>query len=59
MRLADLVTPVAAADRDDGELGQDDGAADGGGDFLAALDAQADVPVGIADSYRRRQGSRR
>ena len=34
VRLADLVPPVASPHRDNGELGQDDGPADGSGYFL-------------------------
>ena len=47
--LTELVTPVAATDWDDGELGQDDGATDGGGDFLGALDTKTDVAVLVTD----------
>lgn len=47
--LADLVTPVTAADGDDGHLGRDDRATDGGGDLLGALDAEAAVAVVVAD----------
>ena len=49
MGLAELVAPVAATDGDDRQLGQDDGTADGGGDFLGALDAKADVAVLVTD----------
>merc|ERR1719394_2309399 len=49
--LADLVAPEATPDWQDGELGQDDGAADGGGHLLGALDAQADVTVVVADGH--------
>ena len=49
MGLAELVTPVAATDWDDGELGQDDGATDGGGDFLGALDTKTDVAILVTD----------
>lgn len=49
MGLADLVTPVAATDGDDGQFRQDDGTADGSGHFLAALDAQTDVSVVVSD----------
>ena len=47
--LAELVAPVSAPDRDQGELGEDDGAADGGGDFLGALDSETDVAVVVTD----------
>lgn len=49
MGLADLVSPVASSDRDHGELGQDNGAADGGGHLLGALHTQTDVAVRVAD----------
>jgi len=51
--LADLVTPVTTTDGDNGELGGDDGATDGGGDFLGALDSEANVTVVVADSDER------
>ena len=44
----DLVAPVTTSDWHDGELGQDDGATDGSGDFLGALDAQANVAVVVS-----------
>lgn len=51
--LSDLVTPVASADREDGQLSEDNGATDGSRHFLAALHAQTDVPVVITDSHKR------
>ncbi len=51
MRLADLVAPEAPTHRHDGQLGQDDGATDGGGHLLGALDAQAHVAVVVADGH--------
>ena len=51
MGLANLVAPEATPDGQDGKLGQDDGAADGGGHLLGALDAQADVTVVVADGH--------
>lgn len=50
VRLAKDVAPVAEADRDDAQLGKDDGAADGSGDLLRALHAQADVSNRVADN---------
>jgi hypothetical protein len=47
--FADLVAPEAAPDRNDGELGKDDGAPDGGGHLLAALHAQAHVTVVVSN----------
>lgn len=49
MRFAQVGAPVPAADGDDGELGDDDGGADGRRDFLGGLDAEADVAGGVAD----------
>lgn len=49
MRDPEIGTPVAAADGDDAEFRDDDGGADGGCDFLACFDAEADVAFGIAD----------
>lgn len=47
--LADLVTPVATADRDDGHLGCDDRAADRGRHLLRALHPEPAVAVVVAD----------
>jgi hypothetical protein len=41
--------PVAATDGDDAQLGDDDGGADGGGNLLGGLDAQADVALGVTN----------
>ena len=49
MRFTKLVTPVTSSDWDNRELGKDDSATDGGGDFLGALDAKADVAVLVTD----------
>lgn len=49
VRLTEVVAPVAATDGDDGELGDDDGGADGRGDFLGGLDAETDVALGVTD----------
>ena len=49
MRLTKVSTPVTSSYRDDGELGEDDGATDGGGDFLGALDTETDVTVEVTD----------
>ena len=45
----DLVTPEAPPDGDDGELGQDDGATDGGGNLLGALHTETNVTVVISN----------
>jgi len=42
-------TPVPSPDWDDRQFCEDDGAADGGGDFLCAFDAEADVSVEITN----------
>lgn len=49
VRVAHLVSPVSPAHGDDGELGENDCGADGGGDFLGALDAEANVAVVVSD----------
>ena len=45
----DLVTPESPPDGDDGELGQDDSASDGGGHLLGALHTQTNVAVVISN----------
>ena len=52
VRFADLVAPESPSDGNDGQLGEDDGASDGRGHLLAALDAQSDVSVGVADGHK-------
>ena len=47
--LADLVTPETSTHGHDGELGEDDGAADGGGNLLGALNAETDVAVVVSN----------
>ena len=49
MRLTEVGTPVTTTDGDDGELGDDDGSADGGSDFLGGLDAETNVALAVAD----------
>ena len=49
MGLAQLSAPETSPHGNDGELGHDDGASDGGGDLLAALDAESDVAVVVTD----------
>ena len=49
MRLTKVGTPVTTTDGDDGELGNDDGGADGSGDFLGSLDAETDVTLGVTN----------
>jgi hypothetical protein len=47
VRLTKVGAPVSATDGDDVELGDDDGGADGGSDFLGGLDTETDVAVGV------------
>lgn len=46
--LSNVRTPVSSSDRDDVELGVDDGTSDGGSDFLGALETKSDVSVMLA-----------
>lgn len=41
--------PVTPSHGNDAQLGDDDGGADGGRDFLGGLDAEADVALGVAN----------
>ena len=49
--LAELCSPETASHGNNGELGHDDGAADGGGNFLTALHAEPDVAVVVTDGH--------
>jgi hypothetical protein len=49
VRLTEVGAPVTSSDRDDGELGDDDGGADGGRDFLGGLDTETNVTLGVTD----------
>jgi len=49
MGTSDLVTPEATSDGDDGELGEDDGTTDGGGDLLGALDTETNMTVVVSN----------
>ena len=49
MGLADLVTPETPPDGNNGELGEDDGAPDGGGHLLGALNSEPNVSVVVSD----------
>lgn len=42
-------TPVATADGDDAQLGDDDGGTDGGGNLLGGLDTETDVALRVTD----------
>jgi len=46
----DLVTPVSSTDRDDRELGKDDGTTDGSGDFLGALNTETDMAIAVTNN---------
>ena len=52
MGFTDLVTPEATSHWHDGQLSQDDGAADGSCHLLAALDAESDVTVVVSDGHK-------
>lgn len=49
VRLTEVGTPVTSSDGDDGELGDDDGGADGSCDFLGGLDTETNVTLGVTD----------
>ncbi len=49
MGATNLVTPETSAHRDDGQLGQNDGATDSGGHLLAALHSKTNVTVVVTD----------
>jgi len=48
---SELVTPVSTADRDDVQLGSNDGTTDGSGDFLGALDSKTEVTSSVSDDH--------
>ena len=50
VRLTKVGAPVTSTDRNDGKLGNDDGGADGGSDFLGGLDTETDVTLGVTDN---------
>ena len=49
VRLTKVAAPVTATDGDNVELGDDDGGADGGSDFLGGLDTETDVTLTVTD----------
>ena len=49
VRLTEVGTPVTSSDGNDGELGDDDGGADGGRDFLGGLDTETNVALRVTD----------
>ena len=50
MRVTQRCTPVPSSNRQDAQLGNDDGGADGGGYFFGRLDAETDVAFGVANN---------
>jgi len=47
--LSQVGSPVSTTNRKDRELGDDDGSADGSGNFLRCLDSKTDVTVAVSD----------
>jgi len=49
VRKVNHVTPVSTANRHEGQLGEDDGTTDGGGDLLGAFHTKSDVSSSVSD----------
>lgn len=49
MRLTQVGTPVTSSDRQNAELGNDDGGTDGSSNFLGGLDSETDVTLAVTD----------
>jgi hypothetical protein len=49
VRLTKVGTPVTTTDGQNAELGNDDGSADGGSDFLGGLDTETDVTLAVTN----------
>jgi hypothetical protein len=49
MGFTELGTPVTSSNGDDGELGEDDSASNGGCDFLCTFNTEPDVAVKVTD----------
>lgn len=49
MGETEVGAPVTTSNGDDAELGDDDGGANGGRDFLRRLDTETDVALGVAN----------
>lgn len=49
MGFTDLVTPVTSPNRDDGQLGQDDGPTNGCGHLLGAFHTQTNVAIVVTN----------
>ena len=50
MWLAQICTPIATANRQDAEFGDDNSSSDGGRDFLRCLNAKTNVTFRIPDN---------
>lgn len=50
--LADLVTPITSPDGDNGQLGQDDGTADGCSHLFGALHPQPNMTIVVTDGNK-------
>jgi hypothetical protein len=46
---SEVGTPVSTTNGDDAQLRNDDGSADGGGNFLGGLDSETDVSLRVAN----------
>lgn len=51
MRLTKVGAPVTSSDGNDGNLSNDDGGANGSGDFLGCLDTETNVSVGVSNDH--------
>lgn len=51
MRVTQRCTPVSSSNRQNTQLSDDDGGADGSGDFFGGLDAETDVAFGVSNDY--------
>ena len=49
MRLTEVGTPVTTTDRNNAELGDDDGSTDSSSDFLGGLDSETNVTLAVTD----------
>jgi hypothetical protein len=49
VRLTKIGTPVSSSDWNDAEFGNDDGGADGSGDFLGGLDSETYMSLRVSD----------
>jgi hypothetical protein len=49
VRLTEVGTPVTTTDRNNAELGDDDGSTDSSSDFLGGLDSETNVTLAVTD----------